>query len=468
MESMKDKISLISHLLDSKIPSGQVTIAGWVRTRRDAKKFSFLELNDGSTACSMQVIIDNTLPNYATDVIKATVGASMQITGELVLSKGAGQKYEVVAKSFTLLGNANPEKFPLQKKEVTYEYLRQIAHLRGRTTTFSSVFRIRSRVSKMIHDYFEKENFFYVQPPLLSAAECEGGVIPFQVTTLPLKNLPLTDKGEIDYSKDFFGSSVLLSGSVQLQGELLALGMGRIYTFGPTFRAENSNTTRHLAEFWQIEPEMAFYNLYDAVILAQELIHYVIKRYLDECREDIEILAKLNGNDPRPSLELTLQKPLQFVSYTEAVEILKKSGRSFEFSPDWGMDLQTEHERYLCEDHFAAPIAVYDYPEALKSFYMYVNDDGKTVHGADVLVPGVGEIVGSSQREHRLDVLKERMLKKGMSLEAYEWYIATREFGTVPHSGFGIGLERLLLWLTGMSNIRDVTAFPRSSKNCLF
>ena len=351
---------------------------------------------------------------------------------------------------------------------MTYEYLRQIAHFRARTATFSSVFRIRARVSKMIHDYFEQEGFFYVQPPLITASECEGGVVPFQVTTLPLKNVPLTDKGEVDYSKDFFGAFSLLSGSAQLQGELLSFGLGRIYTFGPSFRAENSNTSRHLAEFWQIEPEMAFYNLYDTVILAQELVRYVIRRYLDECKDDIDTLAKLNGTDPRPNLMLTLDKPLAFVSYTDAVEILKKSGRSFGFPVEWGMDLQSEHERFLCEEHFSAPIAVYDYPEALKSFYMYVNDDGKTVHGADILVPGVGEIVGSSQREHRLDVLKARMLKKGMPLDQYEWYLATRQFGTVPHSGFGIGLERLLMWITGMTNIRDVSTFPRSPKNCLF
>ena len=468
MISMKEQICQIRNIIEDKVPVGSVCIAGWVRTRRDAKKFSFLEINDGSMARSMQVVVDNSLPNYASEILKLGIGASLRIEGELVLSKGAGQKYEIVAKHVEVFGNADPETYPLQKKEMTYEYLRQIAHFRARTATFSSVFRIRARVSKMIHDYFEQEGFFYVQPPLITASECEGGVVPFQVTTLPLKNVPLTDKGEVDYSKDFFGAFSLLSGSAQLQGELLSFGLGRIYTFGPSFRAENSNTSRHLAEFWQIEPEMAFYNLYDTVILAQELVRYVIRRYLDECKDDIDTLAKLNGTDPRPNLMLTLDKPLAFVSYTDAVEILKKSGRSFGFPVEWGMDLQSEHERFLCEEHFSAPIAVYDYPEALKSFYMYVNDDGKTVHGADILVPGVGEIVGSSQREHRLDVLKARMLKKGMPLDQYEWYLATRQFGTVPHSGFGIGLERLLMWITGMTNIRDVSTFPRSPKNCLF
>ncbi|MBF0442300.1 MAG: asparagine--tRNA ligase [Oligoflexales bacterium] len=468
MKSLKDQFCLIRTIFEGKVALGPVSVSGWIRTRRDSRKFSFLEVNDGSSSGSIQIIADGTLPNYASDILKLGVGSSVQVNGELVLSKGSGQKYEIVAKSVEILGFADPTLYPLQKKEMTYEYLRQIAHLRIRTSTFASVFRIRARVSKIIHDFFEKEGFFYVQPPLITASECEGGIVPFQVTTLPLKNVPFNEKGEVDHSKDFFGSFCLLSGSAQLQGELLSFGLGRIYTFGPSFRAENSNTSRHLAEFWQIEPEMAFYNLYDTVILAQDLVRYIIKRYLDQCADDIETLVKLNGVDPRPNLMFTLDNQLSFVSYTDAVSILKKSGRSFTYPVDWGSDLQSEHERFLCEEHFKAPIAVYDYPEELKSFYMYVNDDGRTVHGADVLVPGVGEIVGSSQREHRLDVLKERMVKKGMPLSQYDWYLATRQFGTVPHSGFGMGLERLLMWITGMANIRDVIPFPRFPGSCLF
>lgn len=468
MSSMKDSIQRVKDIIDDKVHIGSVCVAGWVRTRRTAKKFSFIELNDGSTALSLQIIADSVISNYESDIVKLCTGASIRVEGELVLSKGSGQKYEVIAKNIEIYSHIDPETYPLQKKEMTYEYLREVAHFRVRTATYSSVFRIRACVSKMIHDYFEQEGFYYVHPPLTTTSECEGGVIPFQVTTLPLDKLPLTKEGKVDYAKDFYGAPCLLSGSAQLQGELLAFGLGRIYTFGPSFRAENSNTSRHISEFWQIEPEMSFYNLYDTINLAQDLVRYVVRRYLNECEDDIAVLAKQTGVDVRPNLQIILDKPLLHVSYTDAIEILKKSGHEFSYPVEWGMDLQSEHERFLCDKHFCSPIAVYDYPEALKSFYMYVNDDGKTVRGADIMLPGVGEFIGASQREHRLDFLKARMLKKGMKLEQYEWYLATRQFGTVPHSGFGIGLERLLMWMTGMTNIRDVIPFPRTPQNCLF
>ncbi len=464
----KHRLTVISDIVANRIPLGSVVVGGWLRTRRDTKSFSFLELNDGSSSRSIQIIADSKLENYESAVKSLTMGASLECEGDLVVSKGKGQTFEIVASKITVLGTSEAETYPLQKKEMSYEYLRENAHLRARTSTFASVFRIRSRVAKIIHDFFELQGFFYVHPPVISTAECEGGVIPFQVTTLPLANLPRLENGAVDYSKDFFGHPALLSGSGQLQGELLALALGKIYTFAPTFRAENSNTSRHLAEFWQIEPEMAFYDLDDTIRLVQGLIKNVIERFLVECKDDIEVVIARNGTDPRANLETVLTSDLSILSYTEAIAILKNSNRRFSFPVEWGCDLQTEHERFLCEEHFKGPTVVYNYPADLKSFYMYFNDDHKTVAGADILVPGIGEIVGSSQREHRLDVLRERMLVKGMKVQNYEWYLSTRRFGTVPHSGFGMGFERLLAWLTGMENIRDVIPFPRSTGNCLF
>ena len=468
MKSLKDTFSTIADIHAGKVPLGRVTVAGWLRTKRGSKKFSFLELNDGTNSKTIQVVADAVLPNYESEIQKLTIGAAVCIEGELVESKGQGQKYEIVAKNVEVYGFADPDTYPLQKKEMTYEYLREQAHFRPRTATFAAMFRIRSRVSKFIHDFFEENGFYYAHTPIFTASDCEGGGNVFQVTTLPLEKIPRTPEGKVNYSEDFFGTPSFLTVSGQLEGELMALGLGKIYTFGPTFRAENSNTSRHLAEFWQIEPEMACWNLTDTIQRGQDLVCYCVRRFLEECNDDLDLVVARNGVDPRPWLRMTLEKPFVRVSYTEAVKILQECGEKFEFPLGWGLDLQSEHERYLCEKHFQSPTVVYDYPADLKSFYMYMNEDGKTVHGADILVPGVGEIVGSSQREHRYDVLIERMHKKGLREEDYSWYLATRKFGTVPHAGFGLGLERLLMWMTGMGNIRDVVPFPRTPKNCLY
>jgi asparaginyl-tRNA synthetase len=468
MQSMKDAFSPIGLILEGKVEPGPVTVAGWIRTRREAKRFSFLELNDGSSARGIQVVADAVLPNYAAEIVKLTSGASVRVQGELVASKGTGQKLEIVAKEVEVYGYADPEEYPLQKKEMSYEYLREQAHLRARTALFGSLFRIRSRVSTFVHDFFEENGFFYAHTPIFTASDCEGGGNVFQVTTLNIDKPPRDKTGKLDYGEDFFGKKCFLTVSGQLEGELMALGMGKIYTFGPTFRAENSNTSRHLAEFWQIEPEMAFWNLCDTIQLGQDLVTYCVRRFLAECKDDLELVIARNGVDPRPWLQMTLERPFVRVSYTEAVDILKGCGETFDYPVEWGIDLQSEHERYLCEKHFKAPTVVYDYPAALKAFYMYLNEGGKTVHGADILVPGVGEIIGSSQREHRYDVLKARVEEKGLKEDDYDWYMATRKFGTVPHSGFGMGLERLLMWMTGMGNIRDVIPFPRTPKTCLY
>ena len=467
MSKTEYHITPIIEIISDRVPLGRVTVGGWIRTRRDSKKYSFIELNDGSSSKSIQIVVDDTAEGFE-NIKSMTTGASIECEGNLVQSPGKNQSYEISASKIILLGAVDSEIYPLQKKEMSYEYLRENANLRARTATFASIFRIRARVASFIHDFFNSKGFFYVQPPIISTAECESGVIPFQVTTLPLSDIPKTAKGSVDYSKDFFGHQALLSGSGQLQGELLALALGKIYTFAPTFRAENSNTTRHLAEFWQIEPEMAFFTLKDTINIVQEMLKYIIGRYFSECKDDIEVVVSRNTFDPRPNLEMVLKTELNVISYTDAIGILKESGKPFQFSVEWGCDLQTEHERFLCENHFKGPTAVYDYPADLKSFYMYLNDDGKTVAGADILVPGIGEIVGSSQREHRLDVLQRRMREKGLNVESYEWYLATRRYGTVPHSGFGMGFERLLGWLTGMENIRDVISFPRSVNNCLY
>jgi asparaginyl-tRNA synthetase len=468
MQSLKDTFKLISDIHADKVALGPVAVSGWLRTKRGSKKFSFLEITDGSSAKTLQVVADAVLANYESEIAKLTTGAAVRVEGELVASKGGGQKYEVVAKSVQVYGTADADTYPIQKNVMTFEYLREQAHFRPRTATFASMFRIRSRVSKFVHDFFEENGFFYAHTPIFTASDCEGGGNVFQVTTLNLEKTPKLPNGKVDYQEDFFGTPSFLTVSGQLEGELMALGLGKIYTFGPTFRAENSNTSRHLAEFWQIEPEMAFWNLADTVQLGQDLVVYCVRRFLEECNEDLEQIIARNGVDPRPWLKMTLEKPFVRVSYTEAVNILKTCGRTFEFPVDWGLDLQSEHERYLCEVHFNSPTIVYDYPADLKSFYMYLNDDGKTVHGADILVPGVGEIIGSSQREHRYDVLVDRMHKKGLREEDYAWYLDTRRFGTVPHAGFGMGLERLLMWMTGMGNIRDVIPFPRTPKNCLY
>lgn len=467
MESMKNALTPLVDIHSDKVaPDSQITIAGWIRTKRESKKFSFVELNDGSSAKSIQIVLDATLPNYPADITRLTTGSSARISGKLVLSPGKGQKYEIHGTGFEVVGTADPDSYPMQKKEMTFEFLREVAHLRVRTATFSSVFRIRSRASLAIHNFFTKNGFYYIHSPILTTNDGEGAGETFKVTTLPLEKLPKTKDGHVDYEQDFFKKPAMLCVTGQLEGELLAMGLGKIYTFGPTFRAENSNTARHLAEFWMIEPEMAFWNLVDTMQLGQDMILYVVKDILEHCADDLEMLATRADYDPRPHLQMAVDRPFVRVTYTEAVEILKKSGRAFEYPVEWGCDLKTEHERFLCEEHFKAPTFVYNYPADLKAFYMYLNDDQKTVRATDLLVPGIGEVIGGSQREDRESVLRERMLAKGISPDHLDWYLAIRKFGGVPHSGFGLGLERLIMWLTGMANIRDVIPFPRTPGNC--
>lgn len=469
MASLKDSISSIAAIHADALPAGSsVSIAGWVRTRRGAKKFCFLEINDGSGAKSIQVIVDQSLPNYESEVARLSTGCAVVVEGLLVASPGQGQKYEIQAQKLQVTGFADPETYPLQKKEMSFEYLREVAHVRARTATFSSVFRLRSRASLAIHNFFAQNGFYSVHSPLLTTSDGEGAGESFKVTNFDLAKVPKSKDGTVDFSQDFFGQASMLCVTGQLEAELMAHGLGKVYSFGPTFRAENSNTSRHLAEFWMIEPEMAFWNLDDTMQLGEDLIRYVVKDALENCADDFEVLATRAETDSRPYLRMALERPFVRVTYTEAVEILQKCGRTFEFPVAWGLDLKSEHERFLCEEHFKAPTIVYNYPADLKAFYMYLNDDGKTVRAMDCLMPGIGEVIGGSQREDRLGVLEQRMIEKGLKPESMNWYLDMRRYGNVPHAGFGMGLERLLVWMTGMSNVRDVIPFPRTPGNCAF
>ena len=452
--------NMIIDILASKMPeNAEITISGWVRTRRDAKGFSFVEINDGSCLANLQVVVGESMPNY--DELKNLhTGASVEFNGRVVASKGGGQKWELAAEAMTLIGPADPESYPLQKKRHSDEFLREIAHLRARTNKFGAIFRLRSHFSWAVHDFFRQRGFFYVHTPIITGSDCEGAGELFRVTTLP--------PGPGNFEDDFFGKEAGLTVSGQLEAEMLALAMGRVYTFGPTFRAENSNTPRHAAEFWMIEPEMAFADLYDNMALAEDLIKHVVKYALTETREDLTLFDKFVEPGLFARLENLLTDEYVRLPYTEAVDILKNAKNKFDYKPDWGMDMQTEHERYLCEEHFKKPVIVHDYPSSLKPFYMRLSDDGKTVAAMDLLVPKVGELVGGSQREERLDVLTRRMDELGLNQENYWWYLDSRRFGSVPHSGFGLGFERLLMMLTGVSNIRDAIAFPRTPKNLEF
>src|SRR5579884_3133077 len=446
-----------------------VRLQGWVRTRRDSKGgFSFIELNDGSSFGNVQVLADGSLPNYHSDVLKLHVGASVTVEGEVKASPARGQPTEVAAKSIVVHGQADPATYPLQKKGHTFEFLRGIAHLRPRSNTFGAVARVRNQVCRSIHDFFQEQGFLYVHPPIITASDCEGAGQMFRVTTLDLGKLPRNDKGEIDYTKDFFGRATYLTVSGQLEAEVFACALGKVYTFGPTFRAENSNTSRHLAEFWMVEPEMAFYELTDNMDLAEAFLKRICRDALERCGEDMKFFAERIDKTAISTLEGIINSPFVRLPYTEAVEILQKSGQSFEFPVSWGADLQSEHERYLTEQHFKLPVILFDYPKTIKAFYMRLNDDGKTVRAMDVLVPRVGEIIGGSQREERLDVLEERMKEHNLDPSAYWWYLDLRRYGTVPHSGFGLGLERTVQFVTGMANIRDVIPFPRVPGNADF
>ncbi len=444
-----------------------VSVMGWVRTRRGNKNVQFIALNDGSTINNLQVVVD--LAKFDDEQLKPiTTGASLHVTGTLVASQGKGQSVEVQADTIHVFGTADPDEFPMQKKGHTLEFLREKAHLRMRTNTFGAVFRIRHHLAFAIHKFFNDRGFFYLHTPLITASDAEGAGDMFQVTTLDPEDLPRTDDGHVDYSRDFFGKHTSLTVSGQLEGELGATALGAIYTFGPTFRAENSNTPRHLAEFWMIEPEVAFFDIHDNMDLAEDFIKYCVRYALEHCHDDIEFLNKMYDNTLIERLQGVLQQPFVRLAYTEGIEILKTSGRKFEFPVEWGVDLQSEHERYLVEEHFGRPVILTDYPRDIKAFYMKQNEDGKTVRAMDVLFPQIGEIIGGSEREENYDKLMSEIERRHIPMKDMWWYLDTRKFGTVPHSGFGLGFERLVLFVTGMSNIRDVIPFPRTPGNAEF
>ena len=457
----------IAELLLSPATDAEVVVKGWVRTKRGNKNVAFIALNDGSCVANMQVVVD--LAKFDEELLrKVTTGACLRVDGRLVASCGAGQGVEVQAEKIEIYGTADPETYPLQKKGHSLEFLRDIAYLRPRTNTFGAIFRIRHAMAYAIHKYFNDKGFYYLHTPLITASDCEGAGAMFQVTTLDLNNLPKTEEGAVDYSQDFFGRPCSLTVSGQLEGELGALSLGQIYTFGPTFRAENSNTPRHLSEFWMIEPEMAFYELEDNMELAEDFLKYLIRYALENCREDLEFMNKMWDNGLIERLNFVLNHEFKRLDYTEGVEILKASGRKFEFPCDWGCDLQSEHERYLVEEHFKRPVILINYPKQIKAFYMKQNEDGKTVRAMDVLFPKIGEIIGGSEREADYEKLSARVHELGMNEKELWWYLDTRRWGSAPHSGFGLGFEGLLLFVTGMGNIREVIPFPRTPKNAEF
>jgi asparaginyl-tRNA synthetase len=460
------KRMLIKNLLNSSTAIGHVRASGWVRTRRDSKGFFFLEVNDGSCLRNLQVIVDETVPAFDR-LAAATTGAAVEIEGALVESPGAGQKWELKAVGLRLLGVADPETFPLQKKRHTDEFLRTIAHLRPRTNKYGAMFRIRSEAAFAVHRFFRERGFHCLHSPILTGSDCEGAGEMFRVTTLPL-GPPAPSAGPDPFAADFFGREASLTVSGQLEAELFACALGNVYTFGPTFRAENSNTPRHAAEFWMIEPEMAFADLGDDMDLAEDLVKAMTAHVMDNCRDDLELFAKFVDKQLMANLEVIAGQPYERLPYADAVGILKASRRAFEFPVDFGVDLQTEHERFLCEEHFKKPVIVYDYPREIKAFYMRLNDDQRTVAALDLLVPRVGELVGGSQREERYDVLERRIVENGMKPENYWWYLDIRRFGSVPHAGFGLGFERFLMMVTGVTNIRDVIPFPRTPKHLEF
>jgi len=448
----------------------EVNIKGWVRTRRGNKNVSFIALNDGSTINNIQVVADN--DKFGDEYLKPiTTGACISVTGKLVESLGQGQHVEIQAEKIEIYGIADPESYPLQKKGHTMEFLREIAHLRPRTNTFGAIFRVRHNMAMAIHTFFHERGFFYFHTPIITASDCEGAGQMFQVTTMNLYDLKKDETGQIDYSNDFFGKQASLTVSGQLEGELAAMSMGAIYTFGPTFRAENSNTPRHLSEFWMIEPEVAFNEIADNMQLAQDFIQYCVKWAIDNCKDDLDFLCNMYDKELLERLNFVVNNDFERVTYTKGVEILEAAvakGQKFEFPVSWGTDLQSEHERYLVEQHYKKPVILTDYPKEIKSFYMKQNDDGKTVRAMDVLFPKIGEIIGGSQREEDYEKLKTRADEMGVPTKDIWWYLETRKFGTAPHSGFGLGFERLLLFVTGMSNIRDVIPFPRTPNNAEF
>ena len=449
-------------------PGTEVDVRGWVRTKRESKQdFAFLEVNDGSCLANVQIVVDANVPDYGSLIKQIHTGASVAIIGEVKESLGKGQRVEVHARSLKLLGTADPATYPLQKKGHSMEFLREKAHLRPRTNTFGAIARVRNALCASIHSFFQSRGFLYVQTPIITTSDCEGAGQVFQVTTLDLAKLQQV-KGPLDYSHDFFGKKAGLTVSGQLEGEIFATAVGDVYTFGPTFRAENSNTTRHLAEFWMIEPEMPFYELEDNMDLAEAFVRSIVKEVMERCHDDLAFFNERIEPTLLASLQNIVDHDFIRLTYTEAISILEKSGHTFEYPISWGKDMQSEHERYLTEQHFKQPVILTDYPREIKSFYMRCNEDGKTVRAMDVLVPRIGEIIGGSQREERHSVLIDRMKECGLNPEDYWWYLELRQYGTVPHSGFGLGLERTVQLVTGMTNIRDCIPFPRTPKSAEF
>ncbi len=482
---MREKRKKIKDILSNSKVGEKVTAMGWVRTKRESKNVVFIALNDGSVLENLQAVGDTGKFDEAL-LRRINTGASLAITGELVESQGAGQAVELQADSIEVFGEANPEQYPLQPKRHSLEFLREIAHLRPRTNTFSAIMRVRHQLAFAVHQFFHEKGFVYINTPIITASDAEGAGETFKVTNFDLDNIPKDGDGHIDYAQDFFGKLTNLTVSGQLEGELGALALGEIYTFGPTFRAENSNTTRHLAEFWMIEPEMAFYDLTDNMDLAEEMLKYLIKSALDNCQSDLAFLDKRLADEEKVKpqqersemgllerLQFILQNDFERVSYTDAIEILKRSKpnqkKKFKYLiEEWGADLQSEHERFLVEKHFKKPVILYNYPKDIKAFYMYQNEDDKTVAAMDILFPGIGEIIGGSQREDRLEKLTSRMEQMDIPTEEMWWYLDTRRFGSVPHSGYGLGFERMVQFVSGMGNIRDVIPFPRTPDNCEF
>jgi asparaginyl-tRNA synthetase len=458
----------ILELLRNGQPDDAVTIQGWVRTKRELKGFSFIEVNDGSSLANLQVVINADLPDYEVVIKRLSTGASVEVSGVLVASQGKGQRIELKTSTVQVYGEADPETYPLQKKRHSFEFLREIGHLRSRTNTLGAVFRVRNACSQAIHQFYQERGFLWVHTPMITANDCEGAGELFTVTNLDLKDVPKTDKSEVDFGQDFFGKRAFLTVSGQLQAEVMALSFRDVYTFGPTFRAENSNTSRHLAEFWMVEPEMAFCDLKGDMDLAEAFLKYIFKFVLEQCPEDMEFFNERIDNSVLATAENIVNNQFERISYTDAIALLEKADRKFEYPVSWGLDLQSEHERYLAEELFKKPVIVNDYPVGIKAFYMRLNDDEKTVAAMDVLAPKIGEIIGGSQREERLDVLERRIIAQGMNPEDLWWYLDLRRYGTVPHAGFGLGFERLVQFMTGMGNIRDVIPFPRTPLSAEF
>ncbi|GBE91729.1 asparagine--tRNA ligase [Nostoc cycadae] len=458
----------IAEILRSGQPDESLVVQGWVRTKRDLKGFAFIEVNDGSSLANLQVVIHQDLPDFEAILKKLNTGASVEVNGVLVASQGKGQRIELKAEAVKVYGEADPETYPLQKKRHSFEFLRTIGHLRSRTNSFGAVFRVRNACSTAIHQFFQERGFLWVHTPIITASDCEGAGELFSVTSLDLKNIPRTDNQAVDYSQDFFAKPTYLTVSGQLEAEVMAMAFSNVYTFGPTFRAENSNTSRHLAEFWMVEPEMAFCDLEGDMDLAEAFLKHIFNYVLEKCPEDMEFFNQRIDDTVLATAENIVNNQFERLTYTDAIKLLEKADVKFDYPVNWGLDLQSEHERYLAEQLFKKPVIVTDYPAQIKAFYMRLSDDEKTVRAMDILAPKIGEIIGGSQREERLDVLERRVIAQGMKPEDLWWYLDLRRFGTVPHAGFGLGFERLVQFMTGMGNIRDVIPFPRTPQNAEF